>query len=124
MGRVVHFEIPAENLERAREFYTEVFDWKIEKWEGPMDYLLVTTGPDDQPGINGAIMKRTSPTTGEGKTAFICTVGVESIDESLEKVQSTGGGIETEKTEIPQVGIFAYCRDTEGNTFGLLEPKM
>lgn len=58
MTRVIHFEIASDNPERAAKFYKEVFDWKIEKWEGPVDYWLVTTGKENEPGINGAIMER------------------------------------------------------------------
>ena len=58
MIRVIHFEIPADNPDWMVKFYQSVFDWEINKWEGPMDYWLATTGPDDQPGINSAIMPR------------------------------------------------------------------
>ena len=58
MSKVIHFEIPADDPERAVTFYKNVFDWEIQKWEGPMDYWLATAGPDDELGINGAIMPR------------------------------------------------------------------
>ena len=61
MPRVVHFEIHADDPERAVNFYQDVFGWQIVKWEGPQDYWLITTGPDDEPGINGGLMKRSDP---------------------------------------------------------------
>jgi FlaA1/EpsC-like NDP-sugar epimerase len=79
--RVVHFEIPADNPERAVKFYTKVFDWKIEKWPGPFNYWLATTGEDKEPGINGAIMEKTN------FKATVNTVGVSSVDEFLKKIK-------------------------------------
>jgi predicted enzyme related to lactoylglutathione lyase len=119
MPRVVHFEISADNPERAVQFYQKAFGWKIEKWQAPQEYWLITTGPDKEPGINGAIMKRPDP-----KASIINTIGVPSIDESIAKVNKNGGKVVTEKMQIPDIGIFAYCLDTEGNTFGILQPQM
>ncbi len=115
MPRVVHFEIPADNPARAAGFYRTVFDWEINKWEG-MDYWLAVTGKKGEMGIDGAIMGRdTAPTV-------VNTIGVSSIDDYREKVKKNGGSLVTEKSEIPGVGWFCYCRDTEGNLFGILEP--
>lgn len=119
MSKVVHFEINADDPERAAKFYTEAFGWEINKWDGPMDYWLAKTGEMDQMGISGAIMKRMKP-----GISVINTIGVGNIDEALEKVTSSGGLVVSPKTEIPGVGIFAYCKDTEGNMFGVIEPKM
>ena len=58
MGRVIHFEIPVDNPDQAVEFYTQVFEWKIETWEGPQEYWLATTGPREEPGIDGALTRR------------------------------------------------------------------
>ena len=116
MPRVVHFEISVDDPERAIKFYTDVFGWKIKKWEGPLDYWLATTGPEDQPGIDGALMRRqypSSPTTN--------TIDVPSADEFLSKITEAGGKIVTPKQSVPGVGYFAYCQDTEGNTFGIME---
>ena len=123
MPRVVHFEIPATDPERAVAFYKGVFGWEINKWEGSEDYWLIKTGPPGELGIDGAIMRRQGEATGDSPTAYLCTVGVESIDEYLEKVKQAGGLVLTPKMPIPGVGTFAYCRDTEGNQFGIIQPE-
>jgi predicted enzyme related to lactoylglutathione lyase len=113
--RVVHFEIPAEDPERAATFYRKVFDWKIEKWLGPFNYWLVTTGEDKDPGINGAIMEKSNFKT------TVNTVGVSSIDEVLKKIKEAGGKVVMPKGVVPSQGYLAYCADTEGNVFGIFK---
>jgi predicted enzyme related to lactoylglutathione lyase len=115
MSRVIHFEIPVDNPERASTFYKNVFGWKIEKWPGPMDYWMVYTGDDKTPGINGGIMKR-----GDVKTTTN-TIGVESVDNAIAAVTKAGGTLVMPKTPIPTVGYFAYCLDPEGNLFGVMQ---
>lgn len=117
MSRVVHFELPADDAERAVRFYSTVFGWKISKWEGPIDYWLVATGNKDQPGIDGAIMKRQRPLL-----AMVNSIEVPSVDDFVQKVVSNGGMVVLSKRPIPGVGYMAYCRDTEGNNFGLFQP--
>ena len=123
MSRVVHFEILAENLKRAAKFYTDVFGWKIEGW-GEERYLLVTTGPNKKPGINGAIMPRIKPFT--GKKGFLAAILTVQIDGKLQtyliRVKRAGGKQITPMQTIPDIGTHAYCRDTEGNVFGILQP--
>lgn len=121
MLRVVHFEILADDPERARGFYAAVFGWDIQKWEGPVDYWLVTTGPEGSPGINGAIMRREGAATGDSVTAYINTIDVPSVDEFIAKVTARGGAVDVPKTAVPGVGWVAYCRDTEGNVFGMMQ---
>ncbi len=116
MNRVVHFELAADNPGRAVEFYQHVFDWQVNKWEGPVDYWLVSTGNENEPGINGAIKNRV-----EAGQATVNSVQVASIDDCLAKVETFGGKIRMPKTEIPGIGFHAYCEDTEGNLFGLFE---
>ena len=116
MPRVVHFEIPAKDPERAVEFYKKVFGWKIEKWDGPIDYWLVETGESGEPGINGAIH------SAENFKTVVNTVGVESVDEYLEKVKQAGGRILIPKGPVPGVGYVAFAEDTEGNAFGIIGP--
>jgi predicted enzyme related to lactoylglutathione lyase len=113
MPRVVHFEIPADEPERAARFYEQVFGWKVEKWDGPIDYWLVTTG-EDAPGIDGAIARR-----GEGITANM--IDVASVDAYVTRVVAAGGRVVVPKHEVPGVGYLAYCADTEGNVFGIME---
>ena len=115
MSRVVHFEIPASNPERASAFYQKVFGWKIEKWPGPMDYWMVTTGAEGTPGINGGLMPNTNVKTTTN------TIGVESVDAAIAASTKAGGKLVMPKTPIPGVGHFAYCEDTEGNLFGVMQ---
>jgi len=117
MPRVVHFEINTDNPERAIEFYKHVFGWTIAKWSGSEeDYWLITTGTDKEPGINGGLMKRMNPSL-----TTVNTVDVPSIDEYLEKIKARGGEIVMPKATILSVGYLAYCKDTEGNTFGIMQ---
>jgi predicted enzyme related to lactoylglutathione lyase len=115
MPRVIHFEVSADDPERAGKFYSNVFGWKIQKWEGPKDYWLVSTGADDQPGINGGLFKR------EGPVNYVNTIDVPSIDEFVEKITEQGGGVAMPKMAIPGVGYLIYCRDTENNIFGIMQ---
>lgn len=116
MPRVVHFEISADNLERASKFYSDVFAWKIQKWQGSQDYWLVTTGEDGRPGINGGLMKRSNPSA-----TTVNSIDVPSVDEYVAKVTQNGGKVVTPKMTVPGVGYMAYCRDTEGNQFGIFQ---
>jgi predicted enzyme related to lactoylglutathione lyase len=116
MARVVHFDMNAENVERAIQFYENIFDWKFTKWEGPIEYWLVMTGPEGTPGIDGGLSRR------EGSdNRVINTVEVDSIDQVLEKIVQAGGKIDEPKGAIPGVGYFARCADTEGTVFGVME---
>lgn len=124
MGRVVHFEITGDDPERVAEFYRAVFGWEISKWDGPVDYWLVNTGPDDEPGVNGAIIRRMGGAPGDTQAvnAFINTIQVDSIDETERRVPDAGGEQVVARDEIPGVGKVSYFKDTEGNIFGALEP--
>lgn len=115
MSRVVHFEVPAENPERAAAFYKKAFGWKIEKWPGPMEYWMVTTGDNGAPGINGGLMRKGDV------TSVTNTIDVESVDKAIATVTSAGGKLIQPKTPIAGVGFFAYCQDTEGNLFGVMQ---
>jgi predicted enzyme related to lactoylglutathione lyase len=124
MSRVVHFEIHAENPERAIAFYHGLFGWKIARANVPMEYWLVETGPDGTPGINGGLLRRhgPSPVGGECVNAYVCTVGVDSLDACLAKLPAAGGTQALPKMAIPGVGWLAYAKDTEGNIFGMMQP--
>lgn len=115
MPKVVHFEIPAENPERAADFYRKVFGWKIEKWDGPIDYWIVMAGEDDEPGINGAIH--------ENKTfkSVVNTIAVDSVDDCLERVIQAGGKVLIPRGTVAKVGYVAFAEDVEGNAFGMLQ---
>ncbi|HEU5102611.1 MAG TPA: VOC family protein [Roseiflexaceae bacterium] len=116
MARVVHFELAADDPERAIQFYEKVFGWQIQKWDGPQDYWLATTGERGTPGIDGAIMRRDP-----NMPAVVNTIDVASLDESLAKLTANGGTVVAPKMTIPGVGYMAYCQDTEGNTFGMMQ---
>lgn len=115
MGKIIHFEITADDVERATEFYTSVFGWRAEGSQFIGGYSTVNTGEGD--GINGAIMKREyqpQPT--------IIWLSVEDLDATLARVQAAGGSLINEKSFIPGNGYVVYIKDTEGNTFGLIQP--
>ena len=116
MPRVIHFEIAADDPERAVAFYRKVFGWKIEKWQGPIEYWLITTGPQEEPGIDGGLARRTDPSTGTENT-----IGVDSVDAYVAKIQALGGKVVRPKAAVPGVGWTAYCEDSEGNKFGLMQ---
>jgi predicted enzyme related to lactoylglutathione lyase len=120
MPRPIHFDLKADNPERAINFYREVFGWKFEKWEGgPMEYWMVITGDNQkEPGINGGLSRKDP---GRHDMHNMNTVRVSSIDKFSKMIQDKGGKIVTPKTGIPGVGWFATCHDTEGNTFGIME---
>jgi predicted enzyme related to lactoylglutathione lyase len=121
MPRVIHFEIHAGDPDRAVKFYETLFGWTFQKWEGPMDYWLVTTGPDSQPGINGGLLRRQGEIDGQAVIAYVCTVDVENIDASISKAQSNGAQVVVPKMPIPGMGWLVYCKDTEGNIFGMMQ---
>ncbi|MCC4770474.1 VOC family protein [Methanosarcina sp. DH2] len=126
MPRVIHFEIHAEDVERAKKFYEDIFGWKIEKWGGPMDYWSITTGKEGEPGIDGGLMKRQGKEPGEETVikSYVCTIDVPDIDEYLNKIKQHGGKVAMEKGPIPSIGWLAYCFDTEKNLFGTMQPDM
>jgi hypothetical protein len=122
MATVVHFEIPADDVARAKKFYGELFGWKIEKFTGstPMEYWMVSTGREEgQMGVDGGMMKREHP-----QQQTIIYIDVPSVDESLGKVKSLGGQVVFPKMAIPGMGYFAVCLDPENNGFGLWENNL
>lgn len=116
MYRVVHFEIPVQDPEATTTFYSNVFGWKIDHWEGPQDYWLITTGEAGTPGIDGGFYRPDGEIKGT-----VNTIGVDNLDEMLAKVQANGGQVVTPKAPIPGMGWFAYARDNGGNLFGLMQ---
>jgi predicted enzyme related to lactoylglutathione lyase len=103
-------------VDRAIAFYSKIFGWTFQKWEGPMPYWLVITGPNDQPGINGGLMPRQHP-----DQPCVNTVDVPNVDESLAAITANGGQNVVPKMAIPGVGWLAYCKDTEGHIFGIMQ---
>ena len=129
MDRVEHFEIPVDDAARARAFYGSVFEWELNEADmgGGNMYTMVTTTPIDEttrlptdPGaINGGLMQRTADTP-----TPVITIAVSSIDESLKKVEAEGGSTVQPRTEIPDMGAYAYFKDSEGNVVGLWETRI
>ena len=117
MTKVIHFEIPAEETKRAVAFYEKVFGWEFSKYGGgEMDYWLVKAGEDKEPGINGAIIAK-----GESHPTTINTISVPSFEAAVKKIKAAGGQILGRKTAVPNVGYMTYCKDTEGNIFGIMQ---
>lgn len=125
MNRVVHFEIQAENPERAMAFYKDVFGWNFQKW-GEQKYWVVMTAEKDskEPGINGGLLPRPAKMPPEecGTNAYVCTVQVEHFDEIAKKIEAAGGKVAMPKFALPKVAWQGYFIDTEGNTFGVHQP--
>lgn len=122
MGKVVHFEIPADDVERAKKFYGSIFGWEADDVPG-MDYTMVRTVAVDErqmptePGaINGGMMKR-----GPDTPAPVLVIDVDAIDEALGRIEEQGGAVVRPRTEIPGMGAFAYFKDPDGNVLGLFE---
>ena len=125
MDKVVHFEIPADDVDRAKEFYGSVFGWQLQTMSmGDGDYTIaMTTRVDEQsqlptePGaINGGMMLRTERTPGP-----VITIDVDAIDDTLKEIESRGGSTVQPRTAIEGMGAFAYFKDPEGNVMGLWE---
>lgn len=121
MPRVVHFEIHAAQPDRAIEFYTKLFHWQFQKWDGPMPYWLIITGPDTEKGINGGMVMRRGEIDGQAVIAYVCTVDVPAIDSAVDNAVKLGGTVALHKMPIPGVGWLAYVKDTEGNLLGLMQ---
>ena len=117
MPRPVHFEISADDPEKTAEFYEKVLGWKVQKWDGPMDYWLFSTGEEGEAGIDGGLMKRDEQTP----SGTVNTVDVPNLDEYTEKAVSAGGKVVAPRIAVPGVGYMAYVMDPEGNVFGLME---
>jgi uncharacterized protein len=121
-NRIVHFEIEATDRERAKSFYAQAFGWQMQQMGEDMgNYVVVVTGDPKEPGgINGGLYE---PQAGKKElNAYSCVVAVDDIGEAMGKVRSAGGEVMGDTMEIPSVGTFARCKDTEGNIFTMLQP--
>ncbi len=115
MPTIVHFDLPADDLERAKNFYEKLFDWKFNKVQMPMPYYLIETKDrEGNSGVRGGMGKRGLP--GQTISNYI---DVPSVDEYIAKVVELGGNIIMPKTAVSGWGYLAICVDTENNTFGL-----
>ncbi len=122
MDSIIHFEIPADNVTRAQNFYKNCFSWNIVDVP-EMDYTIVHTGPTDKQGmpqesafINGGMFKRNKPIE-----SVVITINVKNIDETMKKIERLGGKMIKQKFKVEDMGYAAYFKDTEGNIIGLWE---
>lgn len=122
MNRPVHFEIHASDPAKLSEFYVNVFGWTVNHLP-QMDYWLLNTGGEAM-GINGGMLKRASakPSGGSSANAFVCSLGVASVDEMLKKALAAGATMAMPKQAIPGIGYQAYIHDPDGNLVGLHQP--
>ena len=132
MNRVVHFEVQADDIQRAKKFYENAFGWKVEQYmskeKGGMEYWGLSTGDKSELGINGGMYQRPAGEVKAGDKGkqylFDCTITVEDIDKAVAAVKANGGTITREKIEMPGIGWFANAKDTEGNQFSLMQATM
>jgi hypothetical protein len=113
-NNIAHFDISADDVERARRFYERVFGWRFEAW-GPPEFYLVHTGPPDDPGIHGSVSKRNEPVSGRGRTGYECTISVADLRAIKAAVVANGGAIVLDEHEIVGVGRLIRFADSEGN---------
>ena len=120
MDKVVHFEIPADDMERAKKFYSSIFGWRLRDMP-EMKYTTVTTVevdekqmPKESGAINGGLMERTKDVRSP-----VFAIDVDSVDEYAKKVEEAGGRVVMPKTKVGDMGFYAYVTDTEGNIIGL-----
>jgi len=116
MPTIVHFDVPAEDIERAKKFYSALLGWKFESFPEMQYNLITTTNLDGTPGVGGGMGKRMEPSQ-----RMMNYFGVSSIDAAIKQVKSLGGSIVSKKMAVPQMGYLVNCIDTEGNMFGLWE---
>ena len=114
------FRIHAEQPVRAATFTSALFDWKIGQW-GAVEHWLITTGLNDRPGINGGLLPRRGAIDGLAVIAYVCTVDVDNLAASAEHAVTLGGQIVLPEEPVPGTGWLAYCKDTEGNIFGMMQ---
>ena len=128
MGRVIHFEIHVDEMERAKKFYGEVFGWLFQDWSdyAGMPYWGAVTGDEKEPGINGALMLRQSvqPEANQGLNAYVCTIGVENYDIIEDDIIKNGGRVAMPKSALTGMAWQGYYFDTEGNIFGIHQPDV
>ncbi len=127
MGRPIHFEIQADDVERAKGFYGAVFGWSFQDWStasGGGTYWGVVTGEEGKPGINGGLLQRatSAPLPEQGANAWVVTMLVDDYDATHQLILSAGGSVALPKTALTGMAWQGYYLDTEGNTFGIHQP--
>ena len=116
MARVIHFELISKDIEKIIDFYTKVFGWEFEKWKGPTDYWLISTGKEDEPGIDGGLGRRDDP-----DEITTTTIDVPDLDKAMKDVAKNGGEIILEKMPVPGVGWLAQFEDPEGHKWTMMQ---
>ena len=116
-NNIAHFAINADDCERAKQFYQDVFGWRFEAW-GPPDFWRIFTSSD---AIHGALQKRREPVSGSGMTGYECTIGVEDIKAIVTSIEAAGGKIVFPPFLIERVGTVAQFEDTEGNHASVMQ---
>jgi predicted enzyme related to lactoylglutathione lyase len=120
MARVIHFEIHADDPERAIRFYQQTLGWQFSQWGG-QPYWLIQTGPKEQPGIDGGLLPREGAIDGTAVIAYVCTVDTEDLDATTASVTANGGTVAVPRMPVPGIGWLSYFKDTEGNLFGAMQ---
>ena len=122
MSRAVHFEIHASNPQALIDFYSGLFGWSFNKWEGG-DYWMIHTGPDEQPGINGGLLPRRGPLPENmaAVNSFVITVDVDDVDAAVTAALGGGGVTAVPRMAVPGIGWLAYLKDPDGNIFGVMQ---
>jgi len=123
MSRVVHFEIHAADPDALIRFYSALFSWNFQSYGPDERYWLITTGTDGEPGINGGLMRRIGggAESGQPVNAYVCTVGVASAKDSLDKATSLGAEVALPMMPVPGIGWLCYVKDPDGNIFGMMQ---
>ena len=116
MPRLVRFEMNVKDVKKTIKFYEEVFGWQFQKWDGPMDYWLIMTGDENEPGIDGGLGYQE-----EGFPKVVNTIDVDDIDDVIKKIENNGGKIVNPKHAVPGVGWLAYFKDSEGVMSGIMQ---
>jgi predicted enzyme related to lactoylglutathione lyase len=119
-NHVSHFAINADDLQRARRFYENVFGWRFEPW-GPPGFYLIHTGTENDAGVMGAMQKRRELVPGQRTIGYECTVGVDSADAVAKAAEANGGKVIMAKTILPTVGELVWLQDPEGNVVGAMK---
>lgn len=123
MGRLIHFEIHVDDMDRAKQFYGDVFGWTFQDWSEfvGMPYFGAVTGSDNELGINGALMQRQGPPPEQNQplNGFAGTMGIEDYDAIEAKILANGGVVALPKYALPGMAWQGYYKDTEGNIFGI-----
>ena len=123
MSRPVHFEIQAEDVDRAKAFYGAAFGWEFQDYSEftGSTYWGIVTGPEGTPGIDGGLLQRPAPAPpdGQGTNAYVVTMQVDDYDAVERRILDAGGRVALPKSALPGMAWQGYYLDPEGNTFGL-----